>query len=767
MSGSLYPQLPDVSDISDDPKSPSSSVPPKSQSKRRWEEDAPSDKDGIPQLTDKPREETEKPNEPPSQTYNHGKGSKTVQKPLADCSPDFRFALEQTTESEVRQLRSTLREFTPTEVQEFIDKEKKTEHTRHTLFDRVYQQLSGIRRLKSGSEPTQEENNNITKEIESYVDAIMDSIGDAIVKAMDDDRNQRKQKALNYLHAHPFPTPTPDQLKAKAQGEWDEMRAKNLKESIAGWDPDLRSAVEKASGIETAKRRLDWEGIERSGIGTTSNSGSEPTDEEVREQVMSHSGSIASYFGDAITKVLEDDKKKSEGLHTPQQKRKAVNRVLKLMKQNASFYKLLGVKPSAIEAEIKKAQNNIVITLHPDQNKDEAAEECSKVINGAAQTLCDERKSNQYDTFLKNNPPPDDADTFDEEFDPGAFDDGDDDSDDAMDDDDDPDSEEDEEANYPRPSKQVQKAHAAIGDRIIKPFFREFDGPIKVAQLARALSRHDQTIQDDNQKNKRPDLDLFIVPPKKLLACQYRQRTIVEYYKGGLTKPERVQKDLQSLQDYFVKTRRRGLYQWPEAWTELLMKPLRKRLGDLGLPNEQAETKPTTEKPEQAKSSQPRSAQGNSTKGSTSEDTEMPDAAANDGPPPQETPVQQKELRDLAYSYPLRGRGGFFSFKLFVEVEGPNPLKVKRSDEVDDDQILGCRRSQSLHNIKKKEMMYRMLKETDFVRIKGVTWLPETGTDERTCWTWVWVEIRNVSDHERAHYEPVGPARLAYQENGR
>ncbi|KAI2629802.1 hypothetical protein GGR54DRAFT_635985 [Hypoxylon sp. NC1633] len=236
---------------------PNSSDPPKSQSKLRYEEDATSDKeddatpdeDDTPQLTSKP----------------HEKNGETERA----TNPDFRFALEQTTESEVRQLRSTLREFTPTEVQEFVDKEKKTENTRRTIFHRVYQQLSGIRRLKSGSEPTQEENNNIIKEIESYGDAIMDSIGDAIVKAMDDDRNQRKQKALNYLHAHPFPTPTPDQLQAGAQGEWDEMRAKNLRESIAGWDPDLRSAVEKASGIETAKRRLDWEGIERSGIGMT------------------------------------------------------------------------------------------------------------------------------------------------------------------------------------------------------------------------------------------------------------------------------------------------------------------------------------------------------------------------------------------------------------------------------------------------------------------------------------------------------------------
>ncbi|KAK3934118.1 hypothetical protein QBC46DRAFT_454418 [Diplogelasinospora grovesii] len=114
------------------------------------------------------------------------------------------------------------------------------------------------------------------------------------------------------------------------------------------------------------------------------------------------------------------------------------------------------------------------------------------------------------------------------------------------------------------------------------------------------------------------------------------------------------------------------------------------------------------------------------------------------------TPVPQKELRNLAYSAPTRngGRGGFYSFKLFVEVKGPNPLKVKRWNEVDDNEMLKYRGSNDLRNIKAKERIYCTLSVSDFVRIKGVTWLPETGNDGRTCWTYVWVEIRNISDHE-------------------
>ncbi|KAK3933433.1 hypothetical protein QBC46DRAFT_414774 [Diplogelasinospora grovesii] len=114
------------------------------------------------------------------------------------------------------------------------------------------------------------------------------------------------------------------------------------------------------------------------------------------------------------------------------------------------------------------------------------------------------------------------------------------------------------------------------------------------------------------------------------------------------------------------------------------------------------------------------------------------------------TLVPQKELRKLTYSAPTKngGKGGFYSFKLFVEVKGPNPLKVKRSNEVNDNEMLECRGSKDLQNIKAEEYMYRMLSVQDFMRIKGVAWLLETGNDERPCWTYIWVEIRNISDHE-------------------
>ncbi|KAK3943434.1 hypothetical protein QBC46DRAFT_420939 [Diplogelasinospora grovesii] len=540
--------------------------------------------------------------------------------------------------------------------------------------------------------------------------------------------------------------------------------SKKPNEPLAG-NPDLLSAVEKVSGEEAAEQRLQLQGValdEVKKIVTSikakhrntsfnnvlevykhikkSQSGSDPTEEEIKgftKEIELHGDAIMDIIGDAIIKALEDDASNSNRSFSPQQQRKAVSRVLRLMKQKASFYQLLGVKQSASKADIQKAKKELLIRLHPDKNKDPEAEECAKVIAGAGDALCDEKKRSQHDAFLKNNPPLVDEFAPDEEFAPGAFDD-----DDSDMEDDEPDSEEDEEDDYPLPSKQVQKQHALIGGKIVKKFFAALDGHIPASKLAQYLSPYNKVIQEDNQKGKL-NLDMFTVPAEKLLACQFRQRAIIEYYKGGLTKPERVQEDLQSLQDYFVKTQRRGLYQWPETWTELLMMPLRERLSDLNLPKEQAKTEPAPKNPRQAKFSQPKPAQPKHTQGRlTTEDAEMPDADDDER--------DHKELRKLAYSLPLRngGRGGFYSFKLFVEVEGPNPLMVKRSNEVDDDEMLECRRSKDLHNIKTQEHMYRMLSVSDFMGIKGVAWLPETGTDERPCWTYVWVEIRNISDHK-------------------
>ncbi len=64
------------------------------------------------------------------------------------------------------------------------------------------------------------------------------------------------------------------------------------------------------------------------------------------------------------------------------------------------YYKILGVKRDASEAEIKKAYRKLALKYHPDKNQgNKSAEEKFKEINEAYAVLSDKEKRRQYDTF--------------------------------------------------------------------------------------------------------------------------------------------------------------------------------------------------------------------------------------------------------------------------------------------------------------------------------------------------------------------------------
>lgn len=64
------------------------------------------------------------------------------------------------------------------------------------------------------------------------------------------------------------------------------------------------------------------------------------------------------------------------------------------------YYKMLGVKKSASEEEIKKAYRKLAMKYHPDHTKgDKRAEETFKTISEAYAVLSDKEKRKQYDTF--------------------------------------------------------------------------------------------------------------------------------------------------------------------------------------------------------------------------------------------------------------------------------------------------------------------------------------------------------------------------------
>jgi len=64
------------------------------------------------------------------------------------------------------------------------------------------------------------------------------------------------------------------------------------------------------------------------------------------------------------------------------------------------YYKILGVKKSASDEEIKKAYRKLAMKFHPDHTKgDKTAEEKFKKISEAYAVLSDKEKRRQYDTF--------------------------------------------------------------------------------------------------------------------------------------------------------------------------------------------------------------------------------------------------------------------------------------------------------------------------------------------------------------------------------
>ncbi|RYP27977.1 hypothetical protein DL767_007442 [Monosporascus sp. MG133] len=594
-------------------------------------------------------------------------------------------------------------------------------------------------------------------------------------EAMDEDdppespAGDHPKKRTNAAHTEAKEKPPPDQTNGHGEG------SKAPKEHHTGRDTELHAAVKTVSERRAAQARLTLENKSldevRSMVAKSktdinnrvtifgdvldavkkerkSKSGSDPTEAEVTEinrQIESNGDAIMDAVGNAIIKALEDDKSNSQGAHTPQDKRQAVNRILKLKKRQATHYQLLGVKEDENTEQIRKAYKKLAPKLHPDKNEDKDAEECIAAINEAVEILSDPLKRKKYDAFCKDNQPPKEINTFGEEFAPSAFD-ADSDSDDATEDDE-SDDEEDGEADYPDPSKVVRGLHADIGKRIVKGFFKSLDGPVKAVELTEALNNYNKSIMENNQTCKMPDPRMFTVPPYKLLACQYTQRSIAMSYELR-AENERARREIQELQKYFETTRRRRLYQWPEAWTEYLMKPLLKRLEERGLPKEYAKTMPTQPKPiqpkPQPKPTQPKSAQAESTQGGSrngdTEDTTMRDANTDDF----------KELEILAHSCPPRsgakvtGPGGF---KYFHDVEGPNKLSIRMADDVDHAKAAAYHGSNKENNIQEKLPTYRFMGRERYEGIIGVAFLPETGNNERTCYTYVRVGIRGVSDH--------------------
>ena len=70
--------------------------------------------------------------------------------------------------------------------------------------------------------------------------------------------------------------------------------------------------------------------------------------------------------------------------------------------QFKDYYGILGVEPSAGEAEIKTAYRRLARKYHPDVSKEAGAEEKFKAVNEAYEALRDPEKRKAYDQLRQH-----------------------------------------------------------------------------------------------------------------------------------------------------------------------------------------------------------------------------------------------------------------------------------------------------------------------------------------------------------------------------
>jgi curved DNA-binding protein CbpA len=69
-----------------------------------------------------------------------------------------------------------------------------------------------------------------------------------------------------------------------------------------------------------------------------------------------------------------------------------------------NYYELLGVTPRATVEEIKAQRNRMLQAFHPDHNKSSLANDLTKQINAAWETLSDPARRSEYDGSLRPKP---------------------------------------------------------------------------------------------------------------------------------------------------------------------------------------------------------------------------------------------------------------------------------------------------------------------------------------------------------------------------
>ncbi|KAI0437314.1 hypothetical protein F4803DRAFT_160951 [Xylaria telfairii] len=251
--------------------------------------------------------------------------------------------------------------------------------------------------------------------------------------------------------------------------------------------------------------------------------------------------------------------------------------------------------------------------------------------------------------------------------------------------------------------------------------------------LINAIKKIKTEIQGENIKN-RVSPEVYIFPLQRLLSLQAEQRRIFMLVETSILDDTQLQTMVSGLQKHFEAECQRNRHQWPTAWVEFLIGPLRQQLRnlDVHLKND-------------------------------NDDIEMGGLCNNEGCEEQFGDGQNiggqlqpgfTKSGDCILGYiPTYSRGKgqklLSSAKVFVKVDDINPICILTMREAGISAIKAYHQlpeSQKNNIIDNARRYYGDMDELEFVSIIGIAWVRGPSGSDRKPPTYIWIETQTHSN---------------------
>lgn len=365
-----------------------------------------------------------------------------------------------------------------------------------------------------------------------------------------------------------------------------------------------------------------------------------------------------------------------------------------------------------------------------------------EAINDARDALLDPSRREKIDQFIKSNPSvsPNEKD-FDEDFHSNAFDD----DDDSIENEDETDSEGEDEKSIPPKPQKIKNLHDKM-DPLVAQLFRTFD---QNEALATKIDHLNEKISRENKRQKTRS-DAYKFEGRHALMYQLLQRRIPLNYEIHSITSDVALGEVKSLEQSFKKASERSLHQWPSNWVQYIIEPLRSKLKEMGVSDDEnmsdAEDTAGTEDTDDS--------DDDSGVGRTDEDEDLPDADLVEQPL---RPGYTRYGEEIIAYKPLErfnreSQSSFnIGFDFFIKVKGRNPLAMRSEAEVGHEAAAAYDKlSDNVKNdVRNSEQRYGKLPKGSYGRILGVVSpeIPATGFGI----TYVWVEKAYEPNPKQAH----------------